>query len=526
MQIKSCTSLQVLDLYNNRIKRIDLSPLSSLTNLREVRLNENQLRNIDLEPMGFLDSLEELDLSWNQIQELNLSPLRHCSNLRSLGLQGNRLTDIDLGPLGSCQKLERLQLYRNLLRQIDLRPLSHCVGLLELHLSWNQLEAIDLTPIGACRDLEELHLDENDLSEIDLDPLATCHGLQALHLNGNQLEIVDLSALSNGTCLREIGLSHNALQKIDLAPLSSCIAIEKLDLNNNRLAGIDLSSLGGRNAHGKIDLYNNNLKTIDLSPLLSLDYWADVNLDLPVTVTVDPIFSGEDLNLKLSPDRDWDIQWHDYESKLEGEGWDALKETVIEYLSRLEGRHKLAGQRSFLEALGIPEFNGFDGDLIPIIESIDDIEGFSQLIDDLYQIIVERLREQVASKGNTVLLDIERMREGMAAVLITDIAKRRREEIIETTVQISDGEVDLEPLLLTAYGFAILTKLKMPLEISTWDLEKVQKELSYIELSFKTTRGKITDYPVTTSEQMRQYLKRVYAESLKQTPRRIKGVSE
>ncbi|MFW9885086.1 MAG: hypothetical protein ACFFEX_11940, partial [Candidatus Thorarchaeota archaeon] len=125
-----------------------------------------------------------------------------------------------------------------------------------------------------------------------------------------------------------------------------------------------------------------------------------------------------------------------------------------------------------------------------------------------------------------VLLDVERMRKGMAAVLITDIAKRRREEILETAVQISDGIVDLEPLLLTAYGFVILTKLKMPLEISTWDLEKVQKELSHIDLSFKTTREKVSDYPVTTSEVMRQYLKRVYAESLKQTPRRAKGVSE
>ncbi|MFW9913901.1 MAG: hypothetical protein ACFFEU_15585, partial [Candidatus Thorarchaeota archaeon] len=241
---------------------------------------------------------------------------------------------------------------------------------------------------------------------------------------------------------------------------------------------------------------------------------------------VDPIFSGEDLNLQLSPERDWDIKWHDYRLKLDGEGWGSLKATVIEYLGRLTGRHKLAGQRSFLEALGIPEFNGFDGDLIPIIESIDGIEGFNQLIDNLYQIMVERLREQVASKGNTVLLDIERMRKGMAAVLITDIAKRRREEILETTVQISDGIVDLEPLLLTAYGFVILTKLKMPLEISTLDVEKVQKELSYIDLSFKTTTEKITSYPVTTSEDMRQYLKRVYAESLKQTPRRAKGITD
>ncbi|MFW9967161.1 MAG: leucine-rich repeat domain-containing protein, partial [Candidatus Thorarchaeota archaeon] len=525
-EIKSTTNLKVLDLYNNKIKNIDLSPLSSLLYLNELRLNENQIRSIDLEPLRILDSLQELDLSWNQLQEIDLSPLKHCSDLRSLGLHGNQLTDIDLGPLGSCQKLERLCLYRNRFSQIDLRPLSHCPGLLELHLSWNQLESIDLTPVGACKNLEELHLDENHLAEIDLKPLASCHNLQALHLNGNQLRSVDLKALASGACLRELGLSHNALQIIDLSPLSSCTTIEKLELNDNRLERINLDSLGERSVHGKIDLYNNKLKTIDLSPLISLEYWADVGIDLPVIVTVDPIFSGEDLNLKLFPDRDWNIQWQDYHHKMEREGWDAMKRTAIEYLNRLSGRHRLAGQSSFLEALGITEFNGFDGDLVSIIESIDGITSYDQLVDEIYEILVECLRIQVAARGNTVLLDIERMRDGMAAVLISDIAKRRREEILETTVQISDGVVDLEPLLLTAYGFEILTKMKMPLRIATWNLEKVQKELSYIDLCFKTTSDRIINYPVTTSEDMKQYLKRVYAEFLKQTPRRAKGVSE
>jgi hypothetical protein len=302
--------------------------------------------------------------------------------------------------------------------------------------------------------------------------------------------------------------------------------LENLELSDNQIERIDFTALGGRGVHGKIDLYNNDLKAIDLSPLISLDHWADVGVDLPVTVTMDPIFSGEDLNLRLYPDRDWNIQWHDYQDRIEKQGWSALKGTVIDYLGRLSGRHRLAGQSSFLEAIGITEFRGFDGDLIPLIESIDRVTGLGHLVDELYEILVERLRDQVGSRGNTVLLDIELMREGMAAVLISDIVKRRQEEILETTVQISDGVVDLEPLLLTAYGFAILTKLKMPLQISTWDLEKVQKELRYIDLSFKTTSESISEYPVTTSEDMKHYLKRVYAESLKQTPRRAKGVSE
>ena len=125
-----------------------------------------------------------------------------------------------------------------------------------------------------------------------------------------------------------------------------------------------------------------------------------------------------------------------------------------------------------------------------------------------------------------MLLDVNRMREGMAAVLISDIAKRRREEILETTVKVSEGMVDLEPLILTAYGFEILTKLKMPLEISTWDLKKVQKELEYLDLSFSVAEAGGSQIPVTTSDEMRTYLKRVYAESLKQVPRRAKGVED
>ncbi|MCK5834072.1 leucine-rich repeat protein, partial [bacterium] len=113
-----------LDVSNNQLYIIDLSPLASCTNLRLLNLRNNGLSiGIDLSPLASCANLEEIDLCCNELTSIGLSPLASCTNLKALALFSNKLTSIDLSPLTSCESLRRLDLNGNRLNTIDLLPL-------------------------------------------------------------------------------------------------------------------------------------------------------------------------------------------------------------------------------------------------------------------------------------------------------------------------------------------------------------------------------------------------------------------
>ncbi len=70
------------------------------------------------------DKATSIDLMDEGIRNIDLSPLSECSKLQELSLSGNRLESIDLSPLSECSQLQGLSLLGNRLESIDLSPLS------------------------------------------------------------------------------------------------------------------------------------------------------------------------------------------------------------------------------------------------------------------------------------------------------------------------------------------------------------------------------------------------------------------
>src|SRR3989338_3553282 len=102
------TSLQTLNLYNNRLTSIPDNLGYLLTNLLYLRLNCNQLTSIP-DSLGQLDSLVKLSLDDNRLTSVPDS-LGQLKSLRKLYLNNNRLTSVP----DSLEQLTRLRkLYLN-----------------------------------------------------------------------------------------------------------------------------------------------------------------------------------------------------------------------------------------------------------------------------------------------------------------------------------------------------------------------------------------------------------------------------
>lgn len=92
------------------------------------------------------NNVTEIDLSNQGIESIDLSPLSSCKDLRKLILKNNSLKSIDLSPLSSCSSLNLLDLGNNQMRSVDLSPLRNCTQLETLYIYWNYLKQETVIP--------------------------------------------------------------------------------------------------------------------------------------------------------------------------------------------------------------------------------------------------------------------------------------------------------------------------------------------------------------------------------------------
>ena len=191
-----------IDLHQEAIVDIDLTPCKNFPNLTQVVLGYNPIILIDLSPLSECEKLENLFFDQCQtLFEIDLSPLSKCPNFKTITFRGDPiqkidlsafensnlewlelphtfLSEVDLSPLANCQKLRYVAVDDNRLEQIDLAPLANCTNLTTLYLNMNRLKEIDLTPLETCKKLEDIHLNDNLYASLDLTPLASCPNLQ------------------------------------------------------------------------------------------------------------------------------------------------------------------------------------------------------------------------------------------------------------------------------------------------------------------------------------------------------------
>ena len=121
----------------------------------------NRIKKIDPNTFKGLVKLEKLDLSNNEIEEIDFRLFESLSNLKSLWLFNNKLKRIDPNTFKGHDKLEILSLYNNQIEEIDSRLFESLSNLKVLWLNNNKLKEIDRKCFEPLKSIEVIHLYEN-----------------------------------------------------------------------------------------------------------------------------------------------------------------------------------------------------------------------------------------------------------------------------------------------------------------------------------------------------------------------------
>lgn len=195
-------SLKSLDLYDNRLERIDHHiehfNHGDLTNLD---LSFNTIRHI--KHIDKLVKLKELFLCQNEISQIeNLETLTELTNLE---LGANRIRRIEF--LSNLRSLEHLWLAKNKISK--LQNLDSLTNLRLLSIQSNRITKIE--GLEKLVNLEELYISHNGIEEIE--GLEKLTKLTTIDISNNKVR--ELSGLSHLEDLEELWASNNLIETYD-----------------------------------------------------------------------------------------------------------------------------------------------------------------------------------------------------------------------------------------------------------------------------------------------------------------------
>lgn len=178
----------------------------------------------------------------------------------------------------------------------------------------------------------------------------------------------------------------------------------------------------------------------------------------------------------------------------------------IDGLKALTPAVRMRAQIAYIGGLGLPELAGYDGDLVEILEALQLPEdaSFSKVTERVQEVLVEKLKNQLAHKGPTLFMDSDRMLTSMASA-IAAFATHRKQMEFEETVLYEESIIDLQPLWITGWGYEVLKAMKCGLTIDYAGFEQVKSAFQRINLILKTTTNpENVGTTVVMSEDMKQ----------------------
>ncbi|EGD79461.1 serine/threonine protein kinase [Salpingoeca rosetta] len=322
--VSSMISLRVINLPQNRIRRINNGTFQGLALIQQLALSENIISEIESRAFDDLTALNRLLLFGNDISAIPSGLFHRLTSLTTLQLQQNPITKLDADVFAQLTMLERFTLERTLLTELPATLFRNTTRLVRLELAINFIRSLDETVFSGLSSLDHLQIFENRLTSLppgvfkDLTALTfldvrqngftsfpeglleTCTRLQIFGAEGNRFQTLPTFIFANTTMLKRLTLTGNALRSIDnvleMAQLSS---LRFLDVGNNQLTRLQLTrTLPSLTLLGLDDnpmqelpdvtltpsletlrLQNHGIKHMDLAPLLRLPSLEVLELD-------------------------------------------------------------------------------------------------------------------------------------------------------------------------------------------------------------------------------------------------------
>ncbi|MFQ5833329.1 MAG: hypothetical protein ACE5H4_11540 [Candidatus Thorarchaeota archaeon] len=196
-------------------------------------------------------------------------------------------------------------------------------------------------------------------------------------------------------------------------------------------------------------------------------------------------------------------------------GWPAARDMLkTAFLARHQGQW-FAINRLILKIIDAEELIGYDGDIIEELDTLQDVRSLTDLRTTLYDLLVERVRSQIASNGSLLFFDVDAMSSRPSSVLLAELLEARKKQFVDSaTAFLSQRPSSAEwtespPLWTTSYGLDLLVRLdsfnddyfsEFPLTWIRQNLEPILSDLGVDEIAHTDEQGPTSE--VLMSERM------------------------
>ena len=234
--------LTEIDLSHNQLSTLRGGDLRlAASTLEKLDLSENRLSILADDALTHLTLLRELNLGDNMLAALPPSLFNSSQNLEKLHLQNNSLTLLTPSIFVHLTRLVSLNLSRNSIASHLLNDdtFSGLINLHALDLSYNQLTSVEASIFSKLASLRMINLQHNKVHTISSGAFSALKSLQILSLSFNSIERVEVAAFDGLSGLTSLSLDHNGLRSLHSDQfLSSSLTLEDLSLNDNHLTEV------------------------------------------------------------------------------------------------------------------------------------------------------------------------------------------------------------------------------------------------------------------------------------------------
>lgn len=249
VRIRDCSRLDMIDVSENKFRKLPSDLLANCQNLRVLSLAKNEIADLPFDTFSVLP-LEVLSLAHNQIAVLDINIFRSLTNLNELDLSHNRLQIIDSGLLQCNRKIWKLNLSHNNIERVQPKSFWMLDNLRKLEIGYNsKLSDLDLTHMNKLfrvyvdnASLETLFIPSsvvslravnNRISNITIDNEKN-NFLDDLVLYNNSITALNFTNVSRLNKLRILQLHFNPIPRksIDIVEISKTLpSLEGLSIS-------------------------------------------------------------------------------------------------------------------------------------------------------------------------------------------------------------------------------------------------------------------------------------------------------
>lgn len=280
--------LVILDLSNNRLKRLNGSIFESQYSLQVLNLNNNDISDINSNSFASLYNLDTLILTSNSLKKIHLSAFHGLYVLKKLYLSENEISSIHELAFVNCSSLNILSLDGNLLNDIP-KSVSLLKRLKYLNVRDNSITDVRSSAYIGLTTLEHMDLSSNKISNFSRGSLVDLPALKTLDLSSNLISSCDHGVFDDAPSLTSIYLQNNLLTDLN-GLFMNLASLRTLNVSRNKVAWFDYALIPKELTH--LDLHMNRIEELgnyfDLANSLSLT-WLDVSSNLLQRIVVNSV---------------------------------------------------------------------------------------------------------------------------------------------------------------------------------------------------------------------------------------------